>query len=77
VLTIHLATETVQGTALALQRIDDIERGNGLALGVFGVAAACQYWSRSTVAINSRDSVTDDGLEEALEHTTGLLVDHG
>jgi hypothetical protein len=23
------------------------------------------------------DGVTDDGLKERLEHTTGLLVDHG
>jgi hypothetical protein len=57
----HLATETVQGTALALESVDNVERSNGLALGVLGVG----------------DGVTDDGLQEGLEDTAGLLVDHG
>jgi hypothetical protein len=56
----HLTTETVQGTALALERVDNIQRGNGLTLSVLGVS----------------DGVTDDGLKEGLEHTTGLFVDH-
>jgi hypothetical protein len=56
----HLTTETVQGAALSLQGVDNIERGDGLALGVFCVG----------------DGVTDDTLEEGLENTTGLLVDH-
>jgi len=46
---------------LSLEGVDDIERGDGLALGVLGVG----------------DGVTDDTLEEGLEDTTGLLVDHG
>ena len=57
----HLSTETVKGTALALQRVDDIERGDGLALGVLSVG----------------DGIADDALEEGLEDTTRLLVDHG
>jgi hypothetical protein len=56
----RLTTETVKGAALALERVDDVEGGDGLALGVLGVG----------------DSVTDDTLEEGLENTTGLLVDH-
>lgn len=56
----HLATETIQGTALALKSVDDVEGGDGLALGVLSVG----------------DSVTDNGLQEGLEDTTGLLVDH-
>ena len=56
-----LTTETVEGTALALEGVDNIERGDGLALGVLSVG----------------DGVTDDTLEEGLEDTTGLLVDHG
>lgn len=56
-----LTTETVEGTALALESVDDVERGDGLALGVLGVG----------------DGVTDDTLEEGLEDTAGLLVDHG
>ena len=47
-------------TALSLERIDDIERGDGLSLGVLGVG----------------DGVADDTLEEGLEDTTGLFVDH-
>ena len=56
-----LTTETVEGTALALEGVDDVKRRDGLALGVLGVG----------------DGVTDDTLEEGLEDTTGLLVDHG
>jgi len=56
-----LTTETVQGTALSLQGIDDIERSNSLALGVLSVC----------------DGITNDRLEEGLEYTTGLFVDHG
>ena len=56
----RLATEAVEGTSLALEGVDDVERRDSLALGVLGV----------------RDSVTDDALQEGLEHTTGLLVDH-
>jgi hypothetical protein len=57
----NLATETVEGTALALESVDDIEGGDGLALGVLGVG----------------DGITDDTLEEGLEDTTSLFVDHG
>ena len=56
-----LTTETVKGAALTLESVDDVEGGDGLTLGVLGVG----------------DSVTDDGLKEGLEHTAGLLVDHG
>jgi hypothetical protein len=56
----RLTTETVQGTALALEGVDDIEGGDRLALGVLGV----------------RNSVTDNTLEEGLQDTTGLFVDH-
>jgi hypothetical protein len=48
-------------TALALESVDDVERSDGLALGVLSVG----------------DSVTDDTLKEGLQDTTGLLVDHG
>jgi hypothetical protein len=55
-----LTTEPVQGTSLALESVHDIKRGDSLALGVLGVC----------------DGVADDGLEERLEDTTGLFVDH-
>jgi hypothetical protein len=55
-----LTTETVQSAALSLEGIDDVQRGDGLALGVLSVG----------------DSVTDDTLKEGLQNTTGLLVDH-
>jgi hypothetical protein len=44
----RLTAEAIQGSALSLQSIDDIERGDGLALGVLGVG----------------DGITDDRLEE-------------
>ncbi len=44
---------------MALEGIDDIEGGNGLALGVLGVG----------------HGITDDVFEKHLEDTTGLFVD--
>jgi hypothetical protein len=49
-MTRRLSTETVEGSALSLQGVDDIEGGNSLPLGVFGVG----------------DRVSDDVLEEDL-----------
>ena len=56
----RLTTETVEGTALALESVDDVEGGDGLALGVLGVG----------------DSIANDALKEGLQDTTGLFVDH-
>ena len=56
----RLTAEAVQGAALSLQSIDDVEGGDSLALGVLGVG----------------NGITDDALEEGLEDTTGLFVDH-
>jgi len=55
-----LATETIEGAALALESIDNVERCDGLALRVLSVG----------------DGITDDTLEEGLENATGLLVNH-
>ena len=55
-----LSTETVEGTALSLQRVDYVQGGDGLALSVLSVG----------------DGITDDTLKEGLQNTTGLLVDH-
>jgi len=57
----RLTTETVQSAALSLESVDDVEGGDGLALGVLGVG----------------DCVTDDAFEEGLEDTACLFVDHG
>ena len=59
-ITKRLTTKTVEGTALALECVDNVEGGDGLALGVLGVG----------------DGISDDSLEEGLEDSTGLLVDH-
>ena len=56
----NLSTEPVQGAALSLEGIDDIEGGDGLSLGVLSVG----------------DGVSDDTLKEGLQHTAGFLVDH-
>ena len=45
---------------MTLESIDNVEGGDGLTLGVFGIG----------------NGITDDGLEERLEDTTGLFVDH-
>ena len=57
--TTSLTAEAVQGAALALQGVDDIQGRDGLALGVLGVG----------------DGIADDTLQEGLENTAGLLVD--
>lgn len=56
----RLTTETVQGAALTLEGVDNVEGCDCLALGVFCVG----------------DSVTDDALEEGLQDTACLFVDH-
>ena len=33
-----LSTETVEGSALALKSVDNVERGDGLALGMLSVS---------------------------------------
>jgi hypothetical protein len=45
---------------LSLESVDNVERSDSLALGVLSVG----------------DSVTNDTLEEGLQNTAGLLVDH-
>ena len=54
-----LTAESVQGTSLAFQSVDDVHGGDGLSLGVLGVG----------------DGITDDVLKENLKDTTGLFVD--
>ena len=54
-----LTSESVEGTSLPLEGVDNVHGGDGLPLGVFGVG----------------DGVPDDVLKENLEHSTGLLVD--
>lgn len=57
----RLTTETVQGAALALESVDDVEGRHGLALGVLSVG----------------DGIANDTLEEGLEHVARLFVNHG
>ena len=54
-----LAAKAVQGSALSLERVDDVHGGDRLALGVLGVG----------------DGVADHVLQEDLEHAARLLVD--
>ena len=55
----YSSTETVEGSSLSLEGVDDVEGGDSLSLGVLGVD----------------DGVPDDVLEEASEDDTGLFVD--
>jgi hypothetical protein len=55
-----LTPETVESAALSFECIDNIERSNGLALGMFCVC----------------DCIPNNALEEGLENTSGFLVDH-
>ena len=56
---VSLTSESVQGTSLPLEGIDNVHGGDGLPLGVFSVG----------------DRVPDDILKEDLEDSTRLLVD--
>jgi hypothetical protein len=57
--TANLGTEAVESAALALESVDHIESGHGLAASVLGVG----------------DGITNDVFKEDLEDTAGLLVD--
>jgi hypothetical protein len=54
-----LSAESVQGTTLPLQSVDNVHGSDGLPFGVLGVS----------------DGIPDDVLKEDLEDSTGLLVD--
>ena len=56
---IKLSTETVEGTTLPLESIDDIHGGDRLPLSVFCVG----------------DCIPDDIFKEDLQDTTSLFVD--
>lgn len=55
-----LTTETIKSAALSFKGIDNVQAGDGLALGMFGVS----------------DGVANNALEEGLQHATGLFIDH-
>ena len=55
----YLTAEAVEGSALALERVDDVHGGDRLASSVLGV----------------RHRIADDVLEEHLEDASGLFVD--
>ena len=54
-----LTTESVEGSALTLESIDNIHSSDSLPLGMLSVG----------------DSITDDVLKENLKDTSGLLID--
>jgi len=56
-----LTSESVEGAALALESVDDIHGCDGLAASMLSVG----------------DGVADHVLQEGLEDSTGLFVDHG
>ena len=55
----NLTTKSVEGASLALQSVDNVHGGDGLSLGVLSVG----------------DCISDDILQEHLQHSTGLFVD--
>jgi hypothetical protein len=56
---VALTSETVEGLSLTLEGIDNIHGSDSLAAGVLSVG----------------NRVTDDVLEEDLQHTTSLFID--
>ena len=55
----NLSTESVEGTSLTFQGVDDVHGGDGLSLGVLSVG----------------DCITDHVLQENLEDTSGFFID--
>lgn len=55
----HLTAESVEGSALSLQSVDYVHSCDGLPLGVLGVG----------------DGITDDILQENLQHSSGFFID--
>ena len=55
----RLASESVEGSSLSLESVDDVKSSDGLSSGVFSVGYR----------------VTDDVLQEGLENSSGLLID--
>ncbi len=56
---VKLGAEAVEGASLALESVDDVHRGDGLATSVLSVG----------------DGIANNVLEEHLEHRSRLLVD--
>ena len=54
-----LTSESVQGTSLSFQGVDDVHGGDSLPLGVLGVG----------------DSIPDHVLQEDLQNSSGFFVD--
>ena len=54
-----LTSESVQGTSLSFQGVDDVHGGDSLPLGVLGVG----------------DSIPDHVLQEDLKNSSGFFVD--
>ena len=55
------SSETIDGSSLSLQGIDDVHGSDGLSPGVLSVG----------------DGISDDSLEEALEDLSGVIIDEG
>ena len=55
----RLSTESVEGSSLTFQGVDDIEGSDSLSLGMLGVG----------------DGITDNVFQEDLEDTSGFFVD--
>jgi len=72
----RLSTETVKGTAGALEGVDNVESGDGLPLCVFSighrVANDLQNMLESKIKLVK---VVTDIFKESFENTTSLFVD--
>ena len=56
---LDLCTETVEGSSLSLEGIDDVHGSDGLSLGVFSVCGG----------------VSDNSFQKALEDSSSIIVD--
>jgi hypothetical protein len=54
-----MVLETVEGSSLSLESVDDVHSSDGLSSGVLGVG----------------DGISDNSGEENLKHISGVLVD--
>ena len=69
---------TIEGTALSLESIDDVERCDSLSLGAGeDISTRPEDVVGGYSLLSVCDGITDDTLKEGLQDTTGLFVDHG
>lgn len=74
---IRLDTETIEGTAVALEGVDNVEGGDGLTLGVVGVLSSITNDAHEELTENVTDAVVNQERDTLHTTTAGETADSG